>query len=281
MNGRYINLARSMGRREAMDAQLRRLGLHGISRFDAIDSHTLPAPPNDGTTRDERACFMSHVAVIDAAPADDFLLVLEDDALLSDALPAVLQSSAMSQLAPYDIVFLECLPYVTTTNLMALWGSLQRRLPPVGEPRHEVNGIDILEAQHLYNWGAVAYLVTPRGLGTLPPLLHGALRAGASPFDMTLNRLVHAGHIRAAVLSPFLATPRLESHADTTITDRPQADANDVLGGALRRLFFAGPVDGLEAHAAAHRHAALTDDAQLRLLADLMAQLFVLTVRAT
>jgi len=278
VKGGYINLARSVERRQAMHAQLQRLGLHWVHRVEAVDAQTLRPAPAAPVSAGERACFLSHAQAIAAADPQDFLLVLEDDLVLSDALPAVLRNEAMGQLARYDIVFLECQPYTSTANLLALWTALQRRLPGGTGARANISGVDILEAAGLYNWGATAYLVTPRGLRLIPGLLREALDAGpADPFDITLNRLIHAQRLHAAVLLPFLATAQLGGHARTTIADRPQAQANEVLGSALRRLFFAGPIDGTEAFAAAYRHAPLTDDPQLRLLADLMAQLFVIT----
>jgi len=282
MNGCFINLQRSSARREAMQAQLRELGLTGIRRLEAIDAAGLPpAAAGAAVSAGEQACFLSHLAALEAAAPGGFHLVLEDDALLSRALPALLRSDALARLEPFDLVFLECLPYTSAPALLALWQSLKRHLPTdAGAPREAAAGVEILDARGLYNWGAVAYLATPRGLRTLPALLREALAAGpAQPLDLTLNRLVHEGRIRAAVLAPFLATPMLDSHARSTIADRPRAAENDALGGALRRLFFAGPVDGLEAHVAAYRHAPLTADPQLRLLADLMAQLFVITAR--
>ena len=282
MNGCFINLQRSSARREAMQAQLRELGLTGIRRLEAIDAAGLPpAAAGAAVSAGEQACFLSHLAALEAAAPGGFDLVLEDDALLSRALPALLRSDALARLEPFDLVFLECLPYTSAPALLALWQSLKRHLPTdAGAPREAAAGVEILDARGLYNWGAVAYLATPRGLRTLPALLREALAAGpAQPLDLTLNRLVHEGRIRAAVLAPFLATPMLDSHARSTIADRPRAAENDALGGALRRLFFAGPVDGLEAHVAAYRHAPLTADPQLRLLADLMAQLFVITAR--
>ncbi len=283
MNGCFINLQESTARREAMEAQLRTLGLHGtIARFEAIGIEGLPSA--GGASRREHACFLSHAAAIASAPADGFFLVLEDDAQLSRALPALLRDDeALARLADCDLVFLECLPCASAPALLRLWQSMQKHLPrdPLA-PRDAIGGIDILDAAGLYNWGAVAYLVTPRGRRTLPALLREALAEGpALAFDMTLNRLVAAGRLQAAVLAPFLATPMLGSDAASTIDDRARVAAYDALGGALRRLFFAGPLEDIEARAAPYRHAPLAEgDAQLQLLADLMAQLFIASARA-
>jgi GR25 family glycosyltransferase involved in LPS biosynthesis len=283
MNGCFINLTASIARREAMAAQLHALGLHGaIARFEAIGIDGLP--PAGAVSRREHACFRSHAAAIESAPADNFFLVLEDDVQLSRALPALLRDeNALARLAGCDLVFLECLPYASAPALLGLWQSLQKHLPrdPLA-PRDAIGGIEILEAAGLYNWGATAYLVTPSGRRTLPALLREALAEGpALAFDMTLNRLIAAGRLQATVLAPFLATPLLGSDATSTIDDRARVPAYDALGGALRRLFFAGPLEDIEARAAPYRHAPLAEgDAQLQLLADLMAQLFIVTARA-
>jgi len=283
MQGCYINLERSTDRRAAMDAQLQRLGLTGVRRLAAIDAQTL-APGSAAITPGERACFLSHTEAIAHANPGEALLVLEDDAQLSEALPAALRSGALAQLEAEgcDIAFLECQPVTSTHHLLALWRSLQKRLPPQGSgaPRHALTGIDFLDARTLYNWGAVAYLVTPKGLRVLPALLQEALANGPSrPYDLTLGSLLREGRLQGTVLSPFLATPARGSHADSTLGRPSESAAHDMLGGALRRLFFAGPLEGLDAQVAPWRHAPLTDDPQLRLLADLMAQLFVLTAR--
>ncbi len=282
MQGCYINLERSTRRRAAMDAQLQRLGLTDIRRHAAVDARTLTSG-GAAITPGEHACFLSHTEAITRANAGEALLVLEDDAQLSEALPTVLRSGVLAQLEAdgCDIAFLECQPVTGTQQLLALWQSLQRRLPEGSSaPRHALTGIDFLDARMLYNWGAVAYLVTPKGLRVLPALLQEALANGPSqPYDLTLGRLLRDDRLQGTVLSPFLATPTFGSHADSALGNPVDAAAHDVLGGALRRLFFAGPIDGVDAQVAPWRHAPLTDDPQLRLLADLMAQLFVLTVR--
>ncbi|WP_341890862.1 glycosyltransferase family 25 protein [Variovorax sp. YR752] len=283
MQGCYINLERSIDRRAAMDAQLQRLGLTGVRCLAATDAKTL-APSQAPITPGERACFLSHTEALARAKPGEALLVLEDDAQLSEALPAVLRSGALAQLDAEgcDIAFLECQPVTSTQHLLALWQSLQKRLPPQGSgaPRHALTGIDFLDARTLYNWGAVAYLVTPKGLRVLPTLLQEAIKHGPlQPYDLTLGSFLRDGRLQGTVLSPFLATPAWGSHADSTLGSPSESAAHDVLGGALRRLFFAGPLDGLDAQVAAWRHAPLTDDPQLQLLADLMAQLFVLTAR--
>lgn len=102
-----INLARSEDRRTRILARLAELGLEA-EIFDAVDGSTLPL--NDeryngrcrrlmfgkDLTSGERGCAYSHLGVYAAIlnRGLPFALVLEDDALLKDDLPAVLSAVA-------------------------------------------------------------------------------------------------------------------------------------------------------------------------------------------
>ena len=100
-----INLDRAPERLARVSAQLQHLQLP-FTRLAAVDARALT--PQERAALDEPAyrrkhgmspvlgelgCYLSHVAVMRAflASAADFALVLEDDVLLRDSLPAVLQ----------------------------------------------------------------------------------------------------------------------------------------------------------------------------------------------
>ncbi len=100
-----INLDRAPDRLARVSAQLQRLRLP-FTRLAAVDARALT--PEQHAALDEAAyrrkhgmspvlgelgCYLSHVAVMRAFLASDaaFALVLEDDVLLKDSLPAVLQ----------------------------------------------------------------------------------------------------------------------------------------------------------------------------------------------
>ncbi|RZL65890.1 MAG: hypothetical protein EOP81_02645 [Variovorax sp.] len=277
MRGHYLNMDRSVERCETMEAQLRRLDLPWISRLRATDGRELPPRPQSPLTPGEIGCFVSHANAIAQVRPRAVRLVLEDDAMLSPQLVDVLEGLPLERLLRYDIVFLDCQPMATTGNLLALWRSLRRHTTQDGEATsvRRATGVDVHEARGLYLWAAAAYFVTPHGRDTLPGLLQECLAAGPlEAFDTALHRLIEEGRIRAAVLAPFLATPRLDCREATTIAGRPQQDIG-VLSAAMRHLFFAGDVTGAQAHAAAVRRKPLTADPALQLLADLMAQGFI------
>ena len=111
-----INLDRAPERLARIGAQLQRLELP-FTRLAAVDARTLSA--EQSASLDEAAyrrkhgmtpvagelgCYLSHVQAMHAFLASDalFALILEDDALLHDSLPAVLQG-LMAQAERWDV----------------------------------------------------------------------------------------------------------------------------------------------------------------------------------
>lgn len=112
-----INLDRATDRLARISAQLNRLQLP-FTRLRAVDARAFTpqqaAALNEADYRrlhgktpvpGELGCYLSHVEVMQAFLASDaeFALVLEDDALLHDSLPAVLQGLMQSP-ARWDMV---------------------------------------------------------------------------------------------------------------------------------------------------------------------------------
>jgi glycosyl transferase, family 25 len=100
-----INLDRAPERLARIAGQLQRLGL-GFTRLSAVDARTLTADQRGALDEaayrrqhgmtpvlGELGCYLSHVQAMRAFIASEaaFALILEDDVLLHDSLPAVLQ----------------------------------------------------------------------------------------------------------------------------------------------------------------------------------------------
>ena len=111
-----INLDRAPERLARIDSQLQRLGLR-YTRLPAVDARALT--PEQRGALDEAAyrrkhgmtpvlgelgCYLSHVQAMRLflASKADFALILEDDVLLQDSLPAVLQG-LMAQAGRWDV----------------------------------------------------------------------------------------------------------------------------------------------------------------------------------
>ncbi|CAN5715226.1 hypothetical protein BH11PSE13_BH11PSE13_11010 [soil metagenome] len=286
MQGHYINRDRSEDRRESMQRRLDALGLNAVQRFAAVDGRTLDATgQRRHLSNSETACFMSHAQVIAQAAGDTLHLVLEDDTLLADAVPAALESLDAAQFVDCHLVFLDCQPYLALPGLVALYQGLQTWTADRANGR--AGRLSVFDARGLYHWGANAYLVTPRGQRELPALLAAALRDGsgpALPFDLWLGERIGDGRIAARVLAPFLAGPALGNHATSTMADRDPQDVPRAFESGTRALFYVDTdIGALEDFMRHELGAPRTDDRRLRLLAAMAGEMtvhdFVLAAR--
>lgn len=268
LDGYYINLDRSTGRREALQAELGRAGAPWVQRFAAVDGRQIDVPPAWSLQPSAYACLQSHLAVLELADPLTFTLILEDDIELSDDLIATLHTQQLQAFHGYDIVFLDCQPALDAHLYFPLWRSVMRHMnayQPGGQPQdRRVRGADLLDAKSVYLWGMTAYLVTPRGKATLRRLLSEP-GAQADAIDMLVRNFIQRGEVSAAVLVPFLATPRLAQ--PSTMEGRPRMD-RQVLCDTLRRLLFAGPLGDLASYSAGARQAAAGGDPALKILGD-------------
>ncbi|KQT83383.1 glycosyltransferase family 25 protein [Aurantimonas sp. Leaf443] len=181
----YINLDRAGERRAFMEAQGRRLGLDlerlpAVSAADVSDAQyeTLSTRWERRLTRIELALLLSHRALwIRARDEPSGLVILEDDAVLSNRLPAFLEAGA----PPYDLVNLE---YFGRAKFFrgASANHDGFRLSPVVRDKS----------------GSAAYFVSPDGARKLLR----AVEAHAAPSDAFLFR---SGRVRMAQAEPALA----------------------------------------------------------------------------
>src|ERR1700761_1448299 len=97
VRGFYINLDRSPDRRAQIEAELEKLaGIGAYERFAAVDGHASPLRPEFGF-RGMLGCFLSHLGVLEAnrdQGGDDWLHVIEDDALVSRLAAPVIETLA-------------------------------------------------------------------------------------------------------------------------------------------------------------------------------------------
>ena len=251
--GSYINLDRSPERAAFMEAQLARLGLsRAVRRHTAVDGSLLTSPPGSALMPGERACFLSHLQVLEGAAPDGFTLVLEDDAELSDQLPELVGKAIAGPLDQVDIAFLECQPHPTPAHVAALWEVACRLLPDAAQGSRRAAGIELLNAARFFKWGTSAYVVTPAGRGKLIGLMKRWLQEGPQlPVDRCIERALVAGELRGVLTVPFLATTALQWHGQSTIGNDTRVPPHAFM--VLRRLLYAGSLQAVEplAHAIA------------------------------
>lgn len=283
-SGVFINLDRSADRRAAMQAQLQAAGIDWVQRLPAVNGAALQVPADCRITPAEYGCWLSHLQAIEAAPADQAGFVFEDDVELSPDLPALLQPGQLDALGTHDLVLLDCQPECSSATIAQLWRCLEGHLADprsmlAGTAPRRVRGVDLVDAAPLFRWGLQAYVVTPRGRPRLAALLREALAHGpVQPVDLLVGEALRQRRLHAVVTVPFLATPRLDSHAGSTIGAAAAGDTQ-ALASALRRLLFAGPVEGIEAFAQPLLARTRATSPEMELAGRLLAQLFAVEAR--
>lgn len=285
VNGYYINLDRSPERHAHMQGEARKAGIDWLQRFPAIDGRHLRPGPKCRLSPGGLACFLSHERIILESPADSFTFIFEDDVEISSQLPLTLHPAQLELLAEFDVVLLDCQPRTSIEVLSALWHCLEYRLLTPERLQDfgadgRISGVSLFDAAHIYSWGLSSYLVTPKGHRSLPPLMRRCLDDGPpGQWDILLRHACEDGRIKATVLAPFLATPLLDSYAGTTIDARTQSMEKLAVASAIRRMFFAGPISGIEAYARPLLEPAIRYETPRQLMSQLVARVFEISAR--
>jgi GR25 family glycosyltransferase involved in LPS biosynthesis len=241
--GVFINLDRSVARRERMEAELSRFGLGGrYSRLAAIEGAFLPAPL--GTLKPgEAGAFLSHARALEGALGGGSALhVLEDDALLSEHVgPVIAEAVASGLFRGFDLLFTDVLLSTHLGMLKALKAVFdQATLPPARLLRlADLKPIDLGRE----NFSCLtSYVVGPASIAKLLALYRTELaQTQPRPVDLFVRDCVQSGRLKAALLFPFVTSFRLDEIAPSTVAAASDPTRASVMVLAvLRYLFFVG-----------------------------------------
>jgi GR25 family glycosyltransferase involved in LPS biosynthesis len=230
VQGYYINLDASIDRRVFMQNRLANLGLTGsIARFSALQGDDRPSKLGQPTL----GCYLSHQAVIEAAPKDRITLVLEDDVDLPVDFAQRLDSLLVTALQiPWDILFLSQTPGHHDVQLIASWVALKRKL---AAPSSAGYASVLLEGHEAYQWGATSYLVRPGGHDKIAAVLReGAEKGYPLPVDDLYRYAMAQKWFTGKCLFPFMTGLNLDH--ETTHSDRSNPELHKI-GHTLVNLF--------------------------------------------
>jgi GR25 family glycosyltransferase involved in LPS biosynthesis len=238
-HGVYINLDRSVARRDYVEAQLAEFGLKDrYIRFPAVDGTKLPG---GGSLRPgERGAFLSHSRALDEARGrGSDVHILEDDALLSEHVRSVIEEAIASKLFErYDLLFTDMMVSCHVGMLKSLKGAFDTfgmRAP--GPIRlKELEPIDLKQQ----NFACMtSYVVGAGSTERLGALYEQEIERGPRlPVDLFVRDCVHAGKLKAACLFPFLTSFRLGELFESTIAAGAAANPSVTVLAALRYSFF-------------------------------------------
>ncbi len=217
-HGFYINLDRSVARRERMERQFAQLGLAGrYRRFPAIDGKTLSSAA-ETVSSSEVGIFKSHLTLIrQAAESDSFTHIVEDDVLFSRLVEPCLSDIANGKNSGYDLI-------VTDTGIhpgLAQYRAFRQIAMAASADRK--SGVKLIDFSKGYCWGMTSYMLSPRGAAKLLTELEEEWAQGPQlPVDGVLARAVKAGRIKIGGTFPFVTWLHLDL-ASQSLAGREQS----------------------------------------------------------
>lgn len=227
----YINLDLAVQRREDIEASFKKAAGPGwsLKRFSALGPAYIDTHAVEGSrTATEKACFLSHRAVIQAhADSARHLLVLEDDVLFgivtSEIVDGFLHQNAEAQ---WDLLFLDiCVNRID--DMLNLYFHREKLI--------QGRTVIPLDLAKLPFFGANAYIVNARSYEKVLACLDSGIPIDIE-YDLFLAGQITAGTLKAAVLFPFVTT--LSHHAHTSQIQRRSMDTVNLARNVFRNLIW-------------------------------------------
>lgn len=227
----YINLDQAMQRREDIEASFAMAARPGwrLERFRALDAATMEERSVAGsTTRAEKACFMSHRAVIEAHSGKaEHLLVLEDDvafgATTFDIVDGFLQRNAD---ADWDLLFLD-IGTLDINDMLTMYFNREKFIR-----QRMVIPLDLAKFRF---FGSNSYIVNGRSFGKVIACLDSG-RPIDMTYDIFLAERIRQGALKAAVLFPFATT--LSPNAGVSQIQRSSIDTVNLARDIFRNMMW-------------------------------------------
>jgi GR25 family glycosyltransferase involved in LPS biosynthesis len=227
----YINLDHAVQRREYMEASFKKAARPGwrLKRFNALDVAYVDQHAVEGSrSRSEKACFLSHRAVIQAhAGTVQHLLVLEDDVAFGMAtfeiVDGFLQQNAD---ADWDLLFLDICAH-RIDDMLNLYFNRKKLM--------QQRSVIPLDLAKLRFFGSNAYIVNGRSFGKVLACLDAAMPIDIE-YDIMVAERVREGTLKAAVLFPFPIT--LSPHANASQIQRQSMDTINHARNLFRNMMW-------------------------------------------
>lgn len=242
--GRYINMDASTERRDALEAQLERLGLADrYQRFAGIDGREIERS-RTRLSPGELGCFMAHYrCIVESGGEGEHLHVMEDDVVIAPQAASLLERVTRDALGDCDLVFTDVF---MPLDMQTLFGMMQQYRVSGMPAQRRVAPEWRLPAYVMYPSlahtafsGATSYFVNQASREKLLTLIEEEIEQGPNlPIDMLYRALVNQGRLTARCTMPFLTSIRADSICDTTIIGRNQHDESAMAFYALRSFFY-------------------------------------------
>ncbi|MFA5040129.1 MAG: glycosyltransferase family 25 protein, partial [Bdellovibrionales bacterium] len=221
--GFYINLDRSEDRRQRMEAELARTGLkEAYTRFPASDGNTMNFPRSH-LKESEMGCFTSHYRVLLENRNSPFPLhIIEDHAVLSRALPKVLNSALEGEeFIKFDIVYTDLALSLDNLSLIEFKRRFDENVKKDKTGAIESFIFSLIDLQKILYFSTNSYVVNPHAIEKVLAIYEYELKGGARmPIDYLLMSACRDGLLKSGTLFPFVTSIAPDDSFESTIHDK-------------------------------------------------------------
>lgn len=241
--GYYINLDRSLERRAAVEAELRRHHAESrYERFPAVDGQSCSIT-NNKLGPGPAGCFLSHAKLLEqnlANPAH--LHIVEDDVLYSpyaaDLLDMVITNKTLSQ---FDLLFTDVYVPLSLETIRLYKDLYDRCMLPGASGERAFKEFRVVDLAAVNFASMASYLVNKDSISKLSELYRGHIEAGMTiPIDLFVRNLVHKGTLKAGCLFPFVTSVEPDTLVHMGASRRPQEKLSVLVSFLLRYSFYVG-----------------------------------------
>lgn len=226
LEGFYINLDDAHLRRQRIEGMLQSANVDGLfKRFPALR----PSEHEGQLTRGAVGCLDSHVGVLRSRNANNFTIVLEDDAVVSPHFKSDLLSTLKVAGFDWHIIFLvHTEPINDVERVKALIGSCQ------SQGLFRQDRLIMIEAKNWYRYGTVGYIVSPSMSACIVDEVERLASTRQLPIDGIYQKLIAMGVIKAKIAFPYIVGVGME-HASQIGRG---GNVRDELHAVLINLFY-------------------------------------------
>jgi len=239
--GYFINLDRSVDRREKFEKQIETLGLSEIyRRFPAVDGSTLN--PTMRLKARSVGAFLSHRNVlVEAKDKRPFVHILEDDTIFSEQMaPAICFAIERRLFDRFDVIFTDIAVQADLNFMRVLEanfeGFSQKR---IGD--FEPKDVTLIDLKRFGFAGLPSYVIDARCIDRLVARYDNEIRRGPNiPIDLFVRKEIYEGRLRAACFFPFLSTVNFDDVVVTTTGRDDEIGDTRLVLALLRYAYFIG-----------------------------------------
>ncbi|WP_129125543.1 glycosyltransferase family 25 protein [Geomonas oryzae] len=209
--GFYINLERSVRRREALEQRLSESGLAGkYLRFPAIDGSAITYGPDAARGTTILGCTLSHLSVIKSQLGKErHIHVLEDDAVLHNDIDRVFEKFVeVKRDDEWDILMTD----IFLPPDLYLFKFLHERYQKLSA----TGSISFLDIGSWEFAGASSYFVNKRSMDRFLQMMEHAFPP-ETPYDLRIRELAKRGELKVFACFPFFSTVS-ELSSESTIS---------------------------------------------------------------